>query len=69
MKTVLVCRECGHRERNYSGNGLMSRIKMWNHLERGHGSRNVVPSRVRLLIREDNEAKITEEAYRLQASY
>ena len=47
----------------------MNRIKMWNHIKRAHAAREVGSSQVRLWIREDNEAKIEEEAYRLQASY
>ena len=48
----------------------MTRIKMWNHVERVHAAMSDIrPSQVRLLIREDNEARIEEEAYRLQASY
>ena len=67
---ILTCRECGHRERGSRGNGLMTRIKMWNHVERVHAAMSDIrPSQVRLLIREDNEARIEEEAYRLQASY
>jgi hypothetical protein len=47
----------------------MNRIKMWNHVERSHANQHIHPAQVRHLIREDNEAKIAEEAYRLQASY
>lgn len=69
MKILLTCRECGHNESGYSGNGIMNRIKMWNHIKREHAAREVVSSQVRLWIRQDNEAKMEEEAYRLQASY
>ncbi len=69
MKVLLTCRECGHRERGDNQNGLMNRIKMWNHVSRSHADRDIKASQVRLVIREDNEARIAEEAYRLQASY
>ncbi len=69
MEMMLTCRECGHREAGDSRNGLMSRIKMWNHVNRAHADREIQATEVRLMIRQDNEAKIAEEAYRLQASY
>jgi hypothetical protein len=69
MELVLTCRECGHREAGDSRNGLMSRIKMWNHVSRAHADRAIEASEVRLLIKQDNKARIAEEAYRLQASY
>jgi hypothetical protein len=69
MEMVLTCRECGHREVGESRNGLMSRIKMWNHVSRAHADRDIEAREVRLLIREDNKARMAEEAYRLQASY
>lgn len=69
MKVLLTCRECGHQEKGDSNSGLMNRIKMWNHVQRSHADRDFKPTHVRLLIREDNEARIAEEAFRLQASY
>ena len=66
---ILTCRECGHREISYSGNGLMNRVKMFNHLEHKHLRHGIETSQVRLMVREENEFKIAEEAYRLQASY
>ena len=70
MTTVLLtCRQCGHHDTGTSEGGLMNRIKMWNHVNRSHADRNIKASEVRLLIREDNQARIEEEAYRLQASY
>lgn len=69
MQVVLTCRECGYREVGDSRNGLMNRIKMWNHVSKAHADRDIEASQVRFMIRQDNEARIAEEAYRLQASY
>lgn len=69
MKRLLTCRECGHREHANNGNGLMSRIKMWNHVERVHDDWNIQPSQMRLIVREDNESRMGQEVYRMQVAH
>lgn len=69
MDVLLTCRECGYREMGRSTSPLMNRIKMWNHIARAHEERDIRPTQVRLVMREDRANRIEEEAYRLQASY
>ncbi len=69
MEVLLNCRICGYQEKGDSRNGLMNRVKLWNHVNRAHAEHDIKATEVRSLIRQDNEAKIAEEAYRLQASY
>jgi hypothetical protein len=65
-KVLLTCRECGQREIGDTTGRLMNRIKMWNHVQRRHADRNIAPSQVRMLIREDNISRLTEASFRLQ---
>ena len=55
MKVILTCRECGYRERGDSQHQLMNRIKMWNHLEHAHAERDIKPSQLHLVMRQDAE--------------
>lgn len=36
MELVLTCRQCGHQEAGDSDRMLMTKIRMWNHLNREH---------------------------------
>ncbi len=47
----------------------MSRIKMWNHVERVHDDWNIQPSQMRLIVREDNESRMGQEVYRMQVAH
>jgi hypothetical protein len=36
METILTCAACRHIENGDSRNGLMLRVRMWNHINREH---------------------------------
>lgn len=36
MELVLTCRQCGHTEVGDTERVLMTKIRMWNHLNRAH---------------------------------
>lgn len=36
MNVILICSECGHKERSSSDKHLMNKIIMWNHVKKAH---------------------------------
>jgi hypothetical protein len=36
MELILTCKQCGHEERGESERALMTKVRMWNHLNREH---------------------------------
>ncbi len=36
METILTCAACRHVEEGDSRNGLMLKVRMWNHINRAH---------------------------------
>lgn len=36
METILTCAACRHSEAGDSRNGLMLKVRMWNHINRAH---------------------------------
>jgi len=36
MELILTCRQCGHREAGNTERALMTKIRMWNHLNHAH---------------------------------
>ncbi len=36
METILTCAACRHLETGDSRNGLMLKVRMWNHINRAH---------------------------------
>ncbi len=36
METILMCAACRHLEEGDSRNGLMLKVRMWNHVNRAH---------------------------------
>lgn len=36
MELILLCKQCGHEEVGQTERVLMTKIRMWNHLNREH---------------------------------
>ena len=36
METILTCAACRHIEEGLSRNGVMLKVRMWNHINRAH---------------------------------
>lgn len=36
MELILICKQCGHEEIGETERTLMTKIRMWNHLNREH---------------------------------
>lgn len=36
METILTCAACRHTEEGQTRNGLMLKVRMWNHINRAH---------------------------------
>ena len=36
MELILMCKQCGHEEIGETERALMTKIRMWNHLNREH---------------------------------
>ncbi len=36
MELILICKQCGHEEVGQTERVLMTKIKMWNHLNKVH---------------------------------
>ncbi len=72
MNITITCRECGFQEVGKTENAFMTRVKMFNHVQRRHPAMVTTTSRARMLVREHlttAQESYEREAYNLEAVY